>query len=435
MKKLLVALAVLFTMLCPTAQADMWSAQGGMGFDLYDTEHGGVYRFEPQSGETFDMVRGEYADCTMVLDEEHFGYTLEWKGETAALNCDVLTLCEKPSDAVTRYNPMIGGMLPESVQAAERMNRALTLLPQSQYFTVSLSGIGSGTLPVYTAPSTKAYRAADGKASVGLRGEVIVLDWRDGWLMIFYELDGGKARVGWVQACSELTRALAKAGYNEESFHSGIHRWGRMPATAAERTTLTDNPNSQGDALMTLEKGDPLDCLGCWGSLFAYVETELHGKTIRGFVPLRDVEIAEPQEDDSAMAQLAGTSWVFYAGGNMFSDFQHYRQGGSVVGGYYNYDAGGGFPEGQDWSLTPEMIAGWETCAYSICRYDPAWGLFWADVPYMITYTRSNGRMIRYGLHFGPSSLTLYSSEGSGGYIPYTGALHSLPAPQVPDAR
>lgn len=400
--------------------------QAETGYTLYDTERGGAYRMEPCSGDAA-MESGEYSNCTIVFDESSWSYVFEKDGETANLYCDRLVSCPEPSAAVTRYSPLICGMMPESIEDVARMNRAMTLLPQSQYFAVTLENVGTGTLPVYTAPSTKAHRAASGKASVGLSGEVVVLDWRDGWMMLFYELGGGRARVGWVQERRELIRTLENAGYEEEDFDSGIHRWGRMPAIAARLTSLSDNPNDQGEVLMTLEEGEAFTCLGRWGSLFAYVETEFNGKIARGFVPLRDVEIAEPQEDAQAIAQLAGTSWVFYAGGNMFADFQHYQADGMAAGGGYNYDAGGWFPEGQGWDLEPEMIDGWQAAAYTVSRYDPAWGLFWADVPYMITYTYENGRVDRYGLRFDGEALSLYTSEGSGGFMPYTGALDAVP--------
>ena len=402
------------------------SALGEEEYTLYDTEYGGTYRMELRSGD-FAMISGEYAGCTIAFDEGKWAYRFKKDGQEALLYTDRLQSCPNPAAAITTYSPLIGGLLPESVEDVERINRAMTLLPQSQYIAVTLEGVGSGTLPVYTAPDTKSHRAANGKAAVGLKGGMVVIDWRDDWMMVFYELGGGKARVGCVQENQALRRALEQRGMREEDFDSGIHRFGRMPASAARSTALTDNPNTTGDVLMTLGAGEAFTCLGRWGSLYAYAETTLEGKTVRGFVPLKDVDIPEPQEDPGAMAQLAGTSWAFYAGGSMFADFQHFGQNGTVTGGDYNYDEGYGFPEEAGWNLETGMIARWRVCPYVVCRYDKAWGLYWADVPYMITYTREDGYVSRYGLRFDGDSLSLYTEEGSGSFIPYTGSMATVP--------
>lgn len=418
MKKVL-CIFVLLTALFASAAAEE-------GYILYDTEHGGTYRMEPYSGD-FVMISGEYAGCTVAFDEEKWAYRFKKDGQEALLYTDRMHECPNPAAAVTVYSPLIGGMLPESMEDVERINRAMTLLPQIQYVTVTLEGVGSGTLPVYTAPDTKSHRAANGKAAVGLKGGMVVIDWRDDWMMVFYELGGGRARVGCVQENQALRRALEQRGMREEDFDSGIHRFGRMLASAARITALTDNPNTSGDVLMTLGEGEAFTCLGRWGSLYAYAETTLEGKTVRGFVPLKDVDIPEPQEDLEAMAQLAGTSWAFYAGGSMFADFQHFRADGTVMAGDYNYDEGYGFPEEAGWDLEENMIARWRVCPYTVCRYDKAWGLYWADVPYMITYTREDGYVSRYGLRFDGDSLSLYTEEGSGGFVPYTGSMVAVP--------
>ena len=158
MKKVLCIL-VLLTALFASAAAEE-------GYILYDTEHGGTYRMEPRSGE-FAMAYGEYAGCTIALDEENWAYRFKKDGQEALLYTDRLHECPNPAAAITTYSPLIGGMLPESVEDVARINRAMTLLPQSQYITVTLEGVSSGTLPVYTAPDTKSYRAANGKAAVG----------------------------------------------------------------------------------------------------------------------------------------------------------------------------------------------------------------------------------------------------------------------------
>lgn len=402
------------------------SAAAQAFYTLYDTESGGVYTMETD-GVSGVMVGGEYAGCSFGFDDTNWAYRVEKEEQETLMYTDMLHECPNPASAVTVYSPLIGGAMPQSLEDVARINRATTLLPQSQTFSVIVKEAGSGTLPVYAAPGKDAYRAANGKAAVGLGGEIIVLDWRDGYMLVFYEIGGGKARVGYVQERREIVSALAEVGVDETLYENGVHRWGRMPAKAAHSTPLTDNPNSTGDVLTTLEEGEAFTCLGRWGSLYAYVETQIAGKTARGFVPLKDVEIPEPQEDQEAMAQLAGTSWAFYAGGSMFADFMHCRADSMVMGGYYNYDDGYGFPEEPEWDLEERMISQWEACAYSVCRYDPAWGLFWADVPYMITCTRGNGAVSRYGLRFDEDSLSLFTEEGSGGFIPYVGSMDAVP--------
>lgn len=61
------------------------------------------------------------------------------------------------------------------------------------------NGIGYGSCPVYTAPSTSAYRGANGKASVDTNHDMWVAGFEtgSGWLMVRYDINGGSARVGY----------------------------------------------------------------------------------------------------------------------------------------------------------------------------------------------------------------------------------------------
>ena len=416
MKRILTALLLL------TLLAAAGLAEGGR--TLHDPVSGGKFYVEEEYDRAV-VIRGEYGGCILDSDGEEWAYQFQKDGQTAELFVDHLSVCAGPLDAVTHYSPLIFSALPESIDDVTRINRAMTLLPDSMYFSVTLNNAGEETVPVYAAPEDNAYRAATGKVSVSLRGEVVVLDWRDGFMMVFYASNDGSAHVGWVKENEPLIRAMADKGHEPDTFLNSIHRWGRMPAYAARQTALTDAPDLCGDALVTLEVGEEFICLGRWGSLLAVAETTHKGKTVRGFVPLKDVDIPEPPVDAQAMTRLSGTSWVFYAGGSMFADFQHFRSDGVIIGGY-TWD-GGWIPEGQGWDLEPDMITEWKTRAYTVSRYDPAWGLYWADVPYMMTFVGKDGHMNRYGLDFDDDSFNLFTSEGSGGSIPYTGSLDAVP--------
>lgn len=441
MKRIIAALFAFFALLAlpgAPALADLWDAQNGQGFDMRIAgDPVSRYRFEPRENaytaneECFLLMDGQGANgSTLTVNRTEwgdlYGYWFEQGGERVFWQTDTLEKAGHPERKIGLHAPFVASALPQTAEQVRRMNRIISRMPNGMYIAIRLTGAGTGTLPVYAAPSEDAYRAAGGRASVGLAGDIWVLDWRDGYMMIAYDVDSGQTRVGYVRENASLRDALARQNVREDVFENGIPRWGSVEATVCEDTALIDDPvHEEAEALRALPAGETVTFLGSWGTLYAYVRAEIGGREARGFVPLRALDIPEPPEDEDAMARLCGTSWTFTAGGNMYADFQSFREGGALTGAYYNWDSS--MPQEPGDSIAEDMIERWITARYSVAAYDPAWHLFWDDVPYMITYTNAEGRIARYGLEFNEEKLSLITEEGGGGFIRYTGAMDIVP--------
>lgn len=156
-------------------------------------------------------------------------------------------------------------------------------------------------LEVYTAPSTYAYRANNGKAMVNTNGAVYALGWDQGWMLMLYEANAaGQYRVGYIDGANIKGKLPA---LNTLS-------WSRTTVEVVETTALTDDPALTGKALATLPAGTRVTYLttmynsGSWD----YVETTIDGKTARGFVKSGSLSMAvdELEKDDADLTPGVG---------------------------------------------------------------------------------------------------------------------------------
>ena len=134
------------------------------------------------------------------------------------------------------------------------------------------------TYPVYTAPSTNAYRAAKGKAAVSTDGLVYALGQDQGWMLIMYDANHtGQYRVGYIQISKMKGKVPAL----------DMLSWDGSTVEVLYDTKLTDDPALTETALTTLPAGTQVTYLstmynsGAWD----YIETTIDGKRARGFVP------------------------------------------------------------------------------------------------------------------------------------------------------
>ena len=129
--------------------------------------------------------------------------------------------------------------------------------------------------PVYSAPSTDSWRAAEGKASVSLRDTkgLYTFGTYDGWQLIEYRISPDRSLVGYIQT---------PGGWEN-------HDLTGVPVRATTDTYLTDDPRVSQRPLTAIPEGTELSALTTYYPFYAYVETALEGQTIRGFVPLRDL--------------------------------------------------------------------------------------------------------------------------------------------------
>jgi len=131
-------------------------------------------------------------------------------------------------------------------------------------------------LNVYSAPDTKSWRGANGKATVSTNGAIYAAGWDGNWLLIMYETNGGSVRVGYVNGNK------VRGGVPVET----SLRFDRDPATVEKSCTLTDDPARTGSAIATLKVGTQVTYLTRFynESAWDYVEVKVNGKLARGFV-------------------------------------------------------------------------------------------------------------------------------------------------------
>ena len=153
----------------------------------------------------------------------------------------------------------------------------------------SLSGFepvtikGGQKLEVYSAPTTNSWRGANGKASVSTNGSVWAAGWEGNWLQVFYEVNNGGLRVGYVKYTGKVKRVEDNTNLTEALFFS------RAQAEITANCTLTDDPLKNQTAITTLPAGRTVTYLSTAinqnGRVWDYVETTVNGQTVRGYIP------------------------------------------------------------------------------------------------------------------------------------------------------
>lgn len=131
-------------------------------------------------------------------------------------------------------------------------------------------------LKVYSAPSSSSYRGADGKALVSTNGSVYVAGWESGWLLLMYETNNGAVRVGYVSGSSLKGKVNARNLQFEY-----------QTMTCISNAKLTDDPATTFTTIRTICKGEEVTYLTSFQNRhsWAYIETTVDGKTVRGFIP------------------------------------------------------------------------------------------------------------------------------------------------------
>ncbi len=137
---------------------------------------------------------------------------------------------------------------------------------------------GNQKLAVYSAPSTAAYRAANGKAAVHTNGAVYALGYEGGWMLMLYEANySGQYRVGYINTAKikgNLPRLDQLA-------------WERTEAQLLTDVSLTDDPALTGNPMAHLPEGAWVTYLTTMfnSTGWDYIETTINGQTARGFIP------------------------------------------------------------------------------------------------------------------------------------------------------
>ena len=169
----------------------------------------------------------------------------------------------------------LGCAAADGASAGDEVERLLTV--DDFKFQVIEKGIGYGPLAVYSAPSTDAFRGANGKATVDTNEKMAEAGFDDsGWLLVRYELDKGGNRVGYVE----------KGKVKDYKARMTLPEFAYVPVTAAAAIDVTDDPTPHGKTMGTIAIGESFTVLAKYtytGSWW-YVECTLEGKTARGFI-------------------------------------------------------------------------------------------------------------------------------------------------------
>ena len=184
-------------------------------------------------------------------------------------------------------------------------------------------------LEVYLGPGREYGRAANGKAIVSTNGWLQTLGVEDDWIMIQYEINEDRNRIGWIDA------KVLPVDAETVKFS-----WEWIPDSLCMDTEITDDPFSSGASVKELNKGTKLYILKRVGN-WVYIEIEDREQNMRGFVPAytlasyRDIEgeiigycrndkvsddpwstpthiYQEPNEDSKIVCEMWGGNGEYY---------------------------------------------------------------------------------------------------------------------------
>ena len=143
-------------------------------------------------------------------------------------------------------------------------------------------------LAVYSAPSTSAYRANNGKATCSTNDQVFALGFDGSWMLMLYEANhANQYRVGYVQNAKGNTSSLPQL------------KWENIEATVLENVELTDDPALTGNSMTRIPAGTKVLYLTTMYNTdsWDYIETTINGQTARGFVPSGSLDISTEEKD------------------------------------------------------------------------------------------------------------------------------------------
>lgn len=244
-----------------------WSYEAlGYVFNEIFARHG--YHFEPGGRyQAYFMAQEWYEESDQYMTNEeiyqHEMTSVEWANERLCKD----VLAEMRALGTTNSS---GKPLPEVFYEPEIQGAF------SSFEKISLPG--NGKLRVYSGPGTSYWRGSNGKAMASTNGKVYACGWEAGWLMVMYWTNGGSVRVGYTPS-----------GDLNAFVDLPMLSFAYEPAVITSRCVLTDDPVMTNVQIKTLQEGAQVCYLGEFvnHTRWAYVETEVSGQTVRGFVPAK----------------------------------------------------------------------------------------------------------------------------------------------------
>lgn len=337
---------------------------------------------------------GEVHGLTFALEDERYTVT-DAAGEAAVWG----------AEGIAR-DGFCADLLPRSLEEVRRMNRVMAYLADDAlsgtWATVDLGQ--NRTVPVYAAPSEDAWRGANGRAAVSFAEPFTLLAsfGNEGWWLIEYETGDGARRVGYIP---------------QQAYDRAVpYGWWLIPMTLplCEDATMTDDPHGARREIARFAAGESLTVLGYYDGLWAYAQTEIDGKTARGFVPLRALTTPEEEPLMGVMAELTG-EWAFAGGGEVLGLAGVIFSDDGRLCSCTTDDDESVFPAEH---LIPDGT--WQTYAV----YESPDRVYGEGVPYVLKITCGDGTVRRYSLEWidasearsGRDTLGVYVGEGGGFY-------------------
>ena len=179
-----------------------------------------------------------------------------------------------------------------------------------------------------------------------------------------------------VRRMNEMACGLQHANVQIDNIKEIRTNWRHVPIQTVYDTYLTDDPHVSEAHQAELPAGTKLTALGYCGWAYVYVEAEVSGEKLYGFVPQRDVAYDDVEQPE-LMADFVG-HWCAKGGGGWYDDFQ--------------LDADGHFSAADD--------DGARTCSgtWSIVQTPAGSNLYWrGDIP-TIVLRGTDGTVSRYGI-------------------------------------
>jgi len=166
------------------------------------------------------------------------------------------------------------GALPKRIEEArEKIAVAPQGLVVGTFEPKEIEFTGGRNYPVYLGPGEAYARSGDGKGQVSTNGWIQVFGEYDGQIMIQYSISANRFRIGWIDA------SALPEGTNVPQL-----AFDNLTQTILEDCALTDDPIKSRTQIATLKAGAQVISLADFGGFF-YIEVELSGETVWGFVP------------------------------------------------------------------------------------------------------------------------------------------------------
>ncbi len=220
------------------------------------------------NGSAFRLARW-YQDRTLaeVSGDRVSYYDLEQRGENGGFK--LLGRASGTLQKDIRYVSF--HLLPKTLSKARQDLSDPPRIPVGDLAAMEVRFTGGKVYDVYSGPGEQYLRGADGRAAVSTNDWIQVFGRQNGWVMVQYDVSSGQYRIGWIRDVALPEGADVPEMYFDET-----------PMYLTRTAALTDDPMNSGEMLAKVQAGT-VTHLADMGD-HAYIETEVSGMRIRGFV-------------------------------------------------------------------------------------------------------------------------------------------------------